>query len=135
MFDVSCSHGWYAVSTTVFKNINQITLSATELLLVSCEHHFATIRSCYPMPTLLRYCQLQNDVMAESLKRMTTTAFKYFTGRASYYPKPELQALGVHISNRAVKVTNDELSETERKLMQNWHRDFCAGGGIIKTFM
>ena len=80
------------------------------------------------MPTLLQYCQLQNGVMAESLKQMTTTAFKYFTGTASYYPKPELQALGIHISNRVVKVTKDELSGTERILMQQWRKDFCAGG-------
>ena len=79
MFDVSCSHGWYAVSTTVFKNINQITLSATELLLVSCEHHFATIRSRYPTPKLLQYCQLQNDVMA-----VLEADDHSFTGTASY---------------------------------------------------
>ena len=128
MFDVSCSHRQYAVSTTVAMNINQITLSAAELLSVPCEHHFATIRPHYHMPTLLQYCQLQSDVMVESLKQMTTTAFKYFTGTASYYPKPELQALGVHITNRDVKVTKDELSETERKLMQSWRKYFCAVG-------
>ena len=70
MLAASCSYGWYAGSTAVSMNINQITLSAHT---VPCEHRFATIRSRYPMPTLLQYCQPPNDVMAESLKRMTTT--------------------------------------------------------------
>ena len=52
---------------------NKYHCQHTELLPIQCEHHFATIRSLYPMHTLLQYCQPQNDVMVESLKRMTTT--------------------------------------------------------------
>ena len=128
---ISMFHDLKAGMHSLYKSVQEYKsdypINVASLLSVPCEHHFATMRSRYQMPTLLQYCHLQNDVVAESLKRMTTTAYKYFTGKDSYYPKPELQAVDLHINYRAVEVTNTDLSAADKKLMQNWRKDFCAG--------
>lgn len=56
-------------------------INTQALFSIPCEHHFATMRSRYPMPTMLQYCELLNTVIDETLKRMTTTSYHYYSGK------------------------------------------------------
>lgn len=60
----------------------------TALLSIPCEHHFATMRSRYQMPTLLQYCDLLASVIDETLRRTTVSAYIYYTSKKSYYLRP-----------------------------------------------
>lgn len=61
------------------------------LLSIPCEHHFAQMRARYQMPSLLQYCDLLSTVIDETVKRSTISGYRYYTGKKSYYPRPELQ--------------------------------------------
>ena len=104
----------------------QVQTSA--LLSVPCEHHFATMRARYAMPTILQYCELLNTVIDETMKRLTISDYKYYTSKESYYPKPALQSVERVKSHRiAEKSKAQMLSKTEQQLMLNWRKDHCAG--------
>ena len=114
------------------------SINPNALLSVACEHHFATMRSRYPMPTLLQYCDLLNTVISESLKRLTVSDYNYFTHKDSYYPRPDLQAISVFRLQRPnYPGRKNPLTDEEHKLMPNLRRDFCAGkeGQIISLTM
>lgn len=100
------------------------------LLSIPCEHHFATMRTRFPMPTLLQYCDLLSVVIDESVKRQTVSAYHYFTNKTSYYPNPQLQTVTRYTTLRSSTINKkkgQKLTEEERKLMLNWRRDYCAG--------
>lgn len=104
------------------------TLSMQSMLSVPCEHHFATMRSRYQMPTLLQYCDLLNTVVEEQIKRSTTSSFIYYTNKKSYYPQPELQAVSKVISKRQKKNKKcQKIKRDDKRLMLNWRKDYCAG--------
>ena len=108
-------------------NVNY-PLHSNALLSLPCEHHFSTMRSRYQMPTLLQYCEQLNDVMNESLKRLTVSSYHYYTNKHSYYPKPELKGIDVYISSRPNQPSKrSRLSASDSALMRNWRVDFCAG--------
>ena len=97
------------------------------LLSVPCEHHFSNMRSRYQMPTLLQYCDLLNTVVAEDIKRLTVSSYKYFTGKKSYYHRPELQTVTQVRNVKTVNKKVQPLAEEDRQLMLNWRKDHCAG--------
>ena len=105
------------------------------LLSTPCEHHFATMRSRYQMPTLLQYCDHLDVVVAEHLKRATTTYFKYFTKKESYYPNPDFQKIDISKvtleTQERGKSSSKQLSKEDRQLMLNWRLDFCAGNKTL----
>lgn len=103
------------------------TINTQSLLSVPCEHHFATMRSRYPMPSMLQYCELLNTVVDETLKRMTNTSYHYYTGKDFFYPKPELLGVELCQPHRAVEVVSRKLTPKQRCLMLNWRKDFCGG--------
>ena len=101
------------------------------LLSSPCEHHFATMRSRYPMPTLLQYCDHLDVVIAEQVKRATVSSYRYFTAKESYYPNPDFQQLeltdGYLTVQQRLHSKAAVLSAQDRRLMLNWRTDFCAG--------
>ena len=102
------------------------SINPNALLSVACEHHFATMRSRYPMPTLLQYCDLLNTFISESLKRLTVSDYNYFTHKDSYYPRPDLQAISVFRLQRPnYPGRKNPLTDEEHKL--------CRTGG--ETFL
>lgn len=110
---------------TLVKSINSsYNVDTTALLSVPCEHHFSVMRSRYPMPTMLQYCQQLNTVVAETLKRMTVSGFVYFTSKDSFYPRPEFKSVALSKSRRPARPTNKALSSDDRRLMLNWRQDF-----------
>ena len=108
----------------------EYVINPNALLSLPCEHHFSTMRQRYPMPTILQYCQQLHTVVQESVKRMTVSSYHYFTHKASFYPQPKLQEVIIprrHLSLRSAATKKQKLQEKDRKLMQNWRLDYCAG--------
>ena len=80
------------------------------------------------MPTLLQYCEQLNDVVNESLKRLTISSYHYFTHKDSFYPRPELHGIDVYVTPRPNQPSkHSRLSASDSALMRNWRVDFCAG--------
>ena len=115
---------------TVLLRHEHLDIHPGSLLSTPCEHHFSVMRSRYPMPTFLQYCQHLQSVVREHVKRCTITSYKYFTAKKSYYPQPELQQLESisTVSKRSSTANKAKLlSVTDMRLMLNWRQDFCAG--------
>ena len=113
---------------TIKSNRQQYPINPNSLLSLPCEHHFSTMRSRYQMPTLLQYCEQLNDVVNESLKRLTISSYHYFTHKDSFYPRPELHGIDVYVTPRPNQPSkHSRLSASDSALMRNWRVDFCAG--------
>ena len=107
--------------------IKCLNLLSTLTLVV--EHHFSAMRSRYPVPLIMEYAQQLLPTVKETLKRITSGCFKYYTNRQSYYPLPDsaVSLEDLQFPKKCVRGKTSVISSEDKILLQSWRRKYCPG--------